>query len=256
MEKELPELIDKFMETLQSFKNTIKYQKRVPSFYKKRYTRQLKELMKIYKHLKIELLKINNEEAKKILNEFNKLLDTISSENITSEEKIKIIEKFEIKAIDVDIKSLSEKESNNQSFINNLSETLGDEFKNELEGLRIVYGKHGDCTAFLLRKILEKALIRSLINSGYGDEKLRDNANRYIGLEKLLDVAASWKPDGTPLLLPNTVRSVKGIKFLGDVAAHNYHANVDMEQIKPQMPYILVALKELSRYLKKEMNRE
>ena len=71
-------------------------------------------------------------------------------------------------------------------------------------------------------------------------------------MERLLDIASNWKPDGVSLLTPKTLKYVKGAKFLGDVAAHNYLANADTEEINLQIPYVKMVLKELSRYLKKE----
>jgi hypothetical protein len=90
----------------------------------------------------------------------------------------------------------------------------------------------------------------ALVKTGFKEENLKDKSEKkYIGLEKLLDVASNWKVKGVPLLMPKTAKNVKGIKFLGDVAAHNYLANVDMEEIVLHMPYIIIALKELSRWL-------
>jgi len=43
--------------------------------------------------------------------------------------------------------------------------------------------------------------------------------------------------------------SRRGIKFLGDTAAHNPMVNVDVADILPQMPFIVTAYKELALHL-------
>jgi len=139
-------------------------------------------------------------------------------------------------------------------FFSKLKRILGPDFDIEIKDLELVYDKSGTCTAFLLRKILEKSLFLALVRSGFKEENLKDEYGKYVGLDRLLNIAYNSKVDGLPLLTPNTVKNIRGIKFLGDAAAHNYLANVDMEEIKPQIPYILVALKELARCFRKENN--
>jgi hypothetical protein len=50
-------------------------------------------------------------------------------------------------------------------------------------------------------------------------------------------------------LIPKTANEIKGLKFLGDTAAHNPLVSVDMKTIVPQMPYIITAFEELARHL-------
>jgi len=46
-----------------------------------------------------------------------------------------------------------------------------------------------------------------------------------------------------------TANEIKGLKFLGDTAAHNPLVGVDMASIIPQMPFIITAYKELAKHL-------
>ena len=123
------------------------------------------------------------------------------------------------------------------------------EFKKEFQDLQYVFGNSGTCTAFLLRKILEKAVFLALVRNKVDERDLREpGSGKYFGLEALLNVAAVTKVRGVPILLPRTIKMIQGIKFLGDVAAHNYLINVDMEDIIPQLPFITTALRELARF--------
>lgn len=130
-----------------------------------------------------------------------------------------------------------------------LLKVFGKNFQIDFEDFSFVYSKSGTCTAFLLRKILEKAIFLALIKNGVDENKLTDSSTgRYIGLEGLLNLASIVKVKSVPILLPKTLKKIQGIKFLGDVAAHNYLVNVDPEEITPQLPFITIALKELARF--------
>jgi hypothetical protein len=123
------------------------------------------------------------------------------------------------------------------------------EFKTEFQDLQYVFGNSGTCTAFLLRKILEKAVFLALLRNGVDERDLKEpRSGKYFGLEALLNIAAVTKVRGIPILLPRTIKMIQGIKFLGDVAAHNYLVNVDIGDITPQLPFITTALKELARF--------
>jgi hypothetical protein len=136
-------------------------------------------------------------------------------------------------------------------FSPDLVKKLEKSFAQELRELHENFGINGDCTAFLLRKILEKLLIIVFTSKGR-EEALEDkkSAGRWIGLEKMIDVASAEKIDGVPILMSKTAREIKGIKFLGDTAAHNPLVNVDMSTILPQLPYIIVAYNELAKRLR------
>ncbi len=137
-----------------------------------------------------------------------------------------------------------------QLFSDDLVGKLGSTFKTEIADLHLNFGRSGTCTAFLLRKILEKAIYLTFARNGV-ETKLEDKsgAGRLIGLDGMLDTAAREKVDGIPFLLPKTAEKIKATKFLGDVSAHNPLTNVDMETILPQMPFVITAYKELAERL-------
>lgn len=131
-------------------------------------------------------------------------------------------------------------------FDDRLIDKLGISFTNEIEDLHLNFGRNGDCSAFLLRKILEKLIFITFSKNGLGT-KIEDKSRpgRLIGLEAMIDVASREKIAGMPFLTAKTAEAVKGVKFLGDTSAHNPLTNVDMKTIIPQMPYIITAYKEL-----------
>ena len=78
--------------------------------------------------------------------------------------------------------------------------------------------------------------------------KIKSNSE-LIGLKAMIDACMYTKIKGKPFLLPKTGKEIKGIKFLGDSAAHNPLINIDMKMIIPQMPFIITAYEELSNKL-------
>lgn len=131
-----------------------------------------------------------------------------------------------------------------------LSAKLQKDFRQELEELRDNFGKHGNSTAFLLRKILEKLLI--IVFAKNQKEAMLEDKNRpggYKGLQEMIEIAAREKHDGVHFLTPKTANETKGIKFLGDTAAHNPKVSVATTTIVPQMPYIITAYEELAKLL-------
>lgn len=131
-----------------------------------------------------------------------------------------------------------------------LTKRLERDFGRELEELHDNFGKNGNCTAFMLRKILEKLFI--IVFGKIGKASLLEDKNRpggWIGLKEMMDTAAREKIGGVPLLIPKTANEIKGIKFLGDTAAHNPLVGVEMNTILPQMPYIITAYEELATRL-------
>lgn len=131
-----------------------------------------------------------------------------------------------------------------------LTKGLKKDFSVELEDLRHNFGQSGNCTAFLLRKILEKLIYITFSKHGL-KTRLEDKTKpgRLIGLEAMINLASSEKVRGIPFLTPKTAKEIKGIKFLGDTAAHNPLTNVDMKTVIPQMPYIITAYEELAKKL-------
>ena len=135
-------------------------------------------------------------------------------------------------------------------FSEDLMRKLGRDFNFELEELHDNFGKHGNCTAFLLRKILEKLLIITFSKKQKG-HLLEDPARPggWKGLKEMIEIAAKEKVDGVPFLTGKTAHEIKGLKFLGDTAAHNPLVGVDMTSILPQMPYMITAYAELAKRL-------
>ena len=142
------------------------------------------------------------------------------------------------------------REVEHELFSQKLMGQLKPNFDQEIEELHDNFGKNGTSTAFLLRKILEKLIIIVLSKNGKG-ALLEDKGNLggWVGLQKMIDIASREKLDGVPFLLGKTTKEIKGIKFLGDAAAHNPLASVDMNTIIPQMPYIITAYEELGKRL-------
>jgi hypothetical protein len=127
---------------------------------------------------------------------------------------------------------------------------LGEEFNTEIQDLRMNYGQSGTCTAFLLRKILEKLIFLSFAKNGM-EAQLEDKSKGggLVGLQTMLNLATANKVHGKPFLMPKTAKAIEGIKFLGDTSAHNPLVNVSMKTIVPVMPFIITAYSELSKKL-------
>jgi hypothetical protein len=132
-------------------------------------------------------------------------------------------------------------------FSSDLLSRLQKDFRHELEELRDNFGRNGNCTAFLLRKILEKLIIKAFLKHQKGP-LLEDKASPggWKGLNSMIEIATQEKHNGAPFLTRRTANEVKGIKFLGDVAAHNPLTSADMTTILPQMPFIVTAYAELA----------
>lgn len=136
-----------------------------------------------------------------------------------------------------------------QIFSEKLIKALDKDFKNEINDMKLVYGVSGTCTAFILRKILEKLIFITFARNGISD-KLKDKNGDYMGLNAMLNLCTTNKVKGKPYLMPKTEKEITGIKFLGDTSAHNPLTNVDMKTIVPQLPFIITAYEELSTKLK------
>ena len=125
---------------------------------------------------------------------------------------------------------------------------LGKPFETEIKDLHLNFNNSGNCTAFLLRKILEKLLYITFAKANLS-KKLEDSSSKSLGLEAIINVACAEKINNTPFLVPKTGEKIKGINFLGDVSAHNPLTNVDIETIIRQMTNIIAATKELAEKL-------
>jgi hypothetical protein len=147
-------------------------------------------------------------------------------------------------------KTQKSKQVEHELFSDELVSKLNKDFHRELAELKDNFGRNGNSTAFLLRKILEKLLI--IVFGKHSNENLLKDPARpgnWKGLEDMVETAARERHSGIPFLLPRTAREIQGIKFLGDTAAHNPLANVDTETILPQMPFIITAYSELAERL-------
>ena len=135
-------------------------------------------------------------------------------------------------------------------FSEDLLNKLDKNFRCEIQELHDNFGKNGNCSAFLLRKILEKMIIIAVSKHG-GEHLLKDHSRPggWKGLKDMIDIASREKIAGIPILIPKTANEIKGLKFLGDTAAHNPLVGVDMASIVPQMPFIITAYKELAERL-------
>jgi len=138
----------------------------------------------------------------------------------------------------------------NDIFSDKLVKKLSKNFATEFDDLKHNFGRSGTCTAFLLRKILEKLIYISFAKHRV-ETKLEDRskAGGLVGLETMINIASSEKVRGIPFLTPKTAKEIKGVKFLGDSAAHNPLINVDMKTITPQLPFIITAYEELAKKL-------
>ena len=143
--------------------------------------------------------------------------------------------------------SKKEKKLVDRLFSDDLIKKLKPQFEEELKDLHLVFGKSGTCTAFLLRKILEKLIF--LVFAKHGLEKNLEKNGELVGLKSMIDLAMSTKNKGKPFIMPRTGKEINGIKFLGDAAAHNPLVNVDMCSLLPQMPFIIIAYQELTQNL-------
>lgn len=141
-------------------------------------------------------------------------------------------------------------EAEQKLFSEGLVKKLEKNFSIELAELHDNFGKHGNATAFLLRKILEKLLIIIFGKLGR-DNLIVDNGKPggWKGLQEIIEIASREKVSGLPILLPKTATAIRGVKFLGDAAAHNPLTNVDTTTILPQMPFVITAYSELAERL-------
>jgi hypothetical protein len=133
-------------------------------------------------------------------------------------------------------------------FPERLVQSLGKDFVTEISDLNLNFGKSGTCTAFLLRKTLEKLIFLAFAKNNLANQ-LRNAQGDFVGLKAMLNLATTNKIQGKPFLMPKTAKEIEGIKFLGDTSAHNPLTNVEMKTIIPQMPFIITAYEELSKRL-------
>jgi len=134
-------------------------------------------------------------------------------------------------------------------FPKELVKKLGKKFETDIKDLRLVWNRSGNCMAFLLRRIIEKAIYLAFARQGMID-KLKDSSDpsKLVGLGKMIDIATSEKTrDGTPFLMPKIADHLKRSKFLGDVAAHDFLIDVYPKQVQLETNFVITALEALSK---------
>ncbi len=133
----------------------------------------------------------------------------------------------------------------NKIFSDLTSKKLGDRFQQDIKELNIAFTYDcGNSSAFILRKILEKAIFYVLSTKGKSI-LVKGGNGKSPGLESLINLCSQEEINGIPILLPKTAKELLGMKFLGDSAAHDYLANVEVIEINRQLPYWTMAIKEL-----------
>lgn len=126
---------------------------------------------------------------------------------------------------------------------------LGDRFQQDIKELNIAFTYDcGNSAAFILRKILEKAIFY-VFTTHNKVECLKDKNDCFLGLEAMINTCKKEKIKGIPVLLPKNADKLLGIKFLGDSSAHDYLINIEVEDINHQLSYWTAAIKELASFL-------
>jgi len=124
---------------------------------------------------------------------------------------------------------------------------LGERFQQDIRELNIAFTYDcGNSAAFLLRKILEKSIFFVFAANNKTDLIKYKKSNQLIGLESMINLSSKEKIKGVPILLPKTAKELLGIKFLGDSAAHDYLADIEVSEINLQLPFWTMAIKQLT----------
>ena len=124
---------------------------------------------------------------------------------------------------------------------------LGERFQQDIRELNIAFTYDcGNSAAFLLRKILEKSIFFVFAANNKTDLIKYKKSNQLIGLESMINLSSKEKIKGLPILLPKTAKELLGIKFLGDSAAHDYLADIEVSEINLQLPFWTMAIKQLT----------
>lgn len=246
MIKDSLEKVKTDIDSLESvFKKLMKYPGNTT--YKKHFRKAKLTLDLDYRRLKARLSRLRNKKISSIIKQIDLDIITLMSNETPPQEKLEIIEVLPSFWHDIEIE-LEVSGLPYDFFPRKLVKQLGDRFKTEIEDLHLVYGRSGLCTAFLFRRILEKAIFLAFAKHNLS-HKLRDAQGNFLGLERMIGIASKEEVEGVLFLLPKTAKQIKGLKFLGDAAAHNFLSNVKMETITPQIPFIITALQELSQKL-------
>jgi hypothetical protein len=130
-----------------------------------------------------------------------------------------------------------------------LEKKLGKKFAKDISDLKLVWNRSGNCMAFLLRRMIEKAIYFAFAKQRMLD-RLNDHsdASKLVGLGKMIEIAGREKTQsGAPFLTSKVADHLKRSKFLGDVAAHEFFADVYPKQVQLEINYVITALEALSK---------
>ena len=131
-----------------------------------------------------------------------------------------------------------------------ISSILRPSLEREIFELKIAFIHQPDCTAFLLRKILEKLLFIILSKSNKKQKIVESKKkDKLPNLTELLNLAKSAEIENVHILSPKNIVKLNGSKFLGDVSAHDYLTNVSFEDIKQEISVWRISIKELAKNL-------
>jgi len=146
-------------------------------------------------------------------------------------------------------KGLIKKDTN----LKEIKECLGDPFKREMEELVLVSNSCPNSTAFLMRKILEKLLFITISKSNNKEKiiKLKAEKNKLPNLSELITLSKSAEIDNKHILAPKNISKLEGSKFLGDTSAHDYLTSVSFEDIRNEISFWRISIKQLASNLKK-----
>jgi len=149
-------------------------------------------------------------------------------------------------------KNIVKKESN----LKEIKDLLGSIFEKEMNELEIVSHNCPNCTAFLMRKVLEKLLFITISKSNNKNkiEEIKQTRGLLPNLTELLRIAKSSEIDDKHILAPKNIDKLEGSKFLGDTAAHDYLTNVSFEDIKNEISVWRISIKQLNESLNSAKN--
>ncbi len=149
------------------------------------------------------------------------------------------------------IRPPKEKGIKKNSNLEEIKAILGDAFKKEMGELEIVSSSCPNCTAFLMRKILEKLLYITISKSNNKNKIKRviESKGKLPNLTELLKLAKSSEIDDKHILVPKNIDKLEGSKFLGDTAAHDYLTNVSFEDINNEISFWRISIKQLGESL-------
>lgn len=133
-----------------------------------------------------------------------------------------------------------------------LKEILGERFQQEFKELEINMLSCPNSTAFIMRKILEKLMFLSIVKSDFSKkiEEIKNKENRLPNFSELMKFAHQAKINNIHIISPSNYKKIEASKFLGDNSAHNYLSSISFEDIKNEITYWRMAIKDLGQSYK------